>query len=151
MTQEFKHLRNDGFDSKWGEWREEHKGEPIQGERWTELLKEEDDYWERRSERYTEYPRQLTDIDNAIDNILDAPKIIRSGISDFKNNRNFFEAEQWEEYHDGTLKKNIVRDDGHGKKELEEFCEKLNMDKMTDVSIVINDQQYFTHFINEEA
>jgi hypothetical protein len=56
-THESKHLRKDGFDSKWGEWREEFKGEPINGERWTEMFKEEDDYWERKSERYTEYPR----------------------------------------------------------------------------------------------
>ena len=26
MTQEFKHLRDDGFESKWGEWKEEQRG-----------------------------------------------------------------------------------------------------------------------------
>jgi len=93
----------------------------------------------------------ISEIENAIDDVIDAPKIIRSGISDFKNNRDYFEAEQWEEYHDGTLKKKIVRDDGHGKKELEEACDKLNIDKMVDVSIVINEKGYFTHFLNEEG
>ena len=55
MTEEYPHYRTDGFSSKWGEWREEQTGLPIQGERWVELLKEEDDYWERKSEKYTEY------------------------------------------------------------------------------------------------
>lgn len=59
MTEEGKHLRYDGIDAKWGEWREQYKGDPIHGERWTEMKKEEDDYWERKSERYTEYPKQF--------------------------------------------------------------------------------------------
>lgn len=115
------------------------------------MKKEEDDYWERKTERFTEYPKQFVkDIDTAIDSILDAPKIIRSGISDFKNNRNYFYAEQWEEFHDGTLKKKIVKDNGLGEKELEEFNQKLNIDEMTDVSLVINEEGYFSYFINEE-
>ena len=27
----------------------------MQGERWVEKFKEEDDYWERKGEKYTEY------------------------------------------------------------------------------------------------
>lgn len=28
---------------------------PIKGERWMEMLKEHEDYWERKSEKFTEY------------------------------------------------------------------------------------------------
>lgn len=59
-------------------------------------------------------------------------------------------AEQWEEYHDGTLKKKIVKDNGLGEKELEEFNQKLNIDEITDVSLVINPEGYFSHFVNDE-
>lgn len=91
------------------------------GERWTEIYKEEDDYWERKSERYTEYNKKyVEDIDNALDIIETGPRLIRSGISEFKNNRNYIKAEHWEEFTDGTLKKKIIRDDGYGKKEMEE-------------------------------
>ena len=71
MTHEPRHLRNDGFDSKWGEWREEFKGKQSTGEKWAEMLNEDDDYWERRSEKYTEYPKpQIKDIERAFDELL---------------------------------------------------------------------------------
>lgn len=82
--------------------------------------------------------------------MLDAPKIIRSGISDFKNNRNYFYAEQWEEFHDGTINKKIVKDDGLGHKVLEEEHQKLNIETMTNINIIIDEKGYFTHFENEE-
>jgi len=59
MTHEPKHLRNDGFDAKWGEWREIFPGKEANGEKWTEMLKEEDDYWERRSEKYNDFPKPI--------------------------------------------------------------------------------------------
>ena len=55
MTQEPKELRNDGCDAKWGESKEENPGETTIGERWYENYKLEDDYWERKSEKYNEY------------------------------------------------------------------------------------------------
>ena len=94
MTKEPKQMRTDGFESTWGEWREETIGKVTRGEQWTELLKEEDDYWERKSERYTEYARPpVQDIANALDEVeAAAPRILRSGICDFKNNRNFLKV-----------------------------------------------------------
>ena len=46
--------------------------------------------------------------------------MMRSGIVEFRNNRNFLNAEYWEEYYDGTLTKKIVNDDGYGKKLMKE-------------------------------
>ena len=94
MTQEFKHLRNDGFQAKYGEWKEIQKGKPTTGENWKELFKEEDDYWERKAYRFTEYPKPIIkDYVKVLDAILDAPKLIRSGINEFKNNRNYLDVE----------------------------------------------------------
>ena len=39
MTQQFRHLRDDGFECKWGEFMEESPGEATIGERWKELYK----------------------------------------------------------------------------------------------------------------
>ena len=152
MTQEFSNLRNDGFESKWGQSGEEIPGEKIIGERWTEMIKESDNYWERRSERYTEYAKKLVDdLDQAIDTVLEAPRLIRSGISEFKNNRNFLKAEQWEEYVDGTLMKNIVHDNGFGKKTMEQQGRKLNIDKLEKVRLVQNPEGYFKEFVDGEG
>ena len=52
MTQELRNLRDDGFEAKWGEFMEE-----TIGERWKELYKQEDDYWEKKSEKYSEFIR----------------------------------------------------------------------------------------------
>lgn len=100
MTQEYQHLRNDGFESKWGEWREEQAGLPLQGERWMELFKEDDDYWERNSEKYTEYQvrKPLADIGTALETVLEQPNLIRSGLSEYRNNRNYLYAEKWDEF-----------------------------------------------------
>lgn len=100
MTLEYKHLRSDGFESKWGEWREEQSGLPLQGERWMELFKDEEDYWERKSEKYTEYQvrKPFEDPEAALDSVLEAPNLIRSGLSEFRNNRNYLYAEKWEEF-----------------------------------------------------
>ena len=152
MTQEFKHLRDDGFESKWGEWREEQKGQPTIGERWTEMYKQDDDYWERKSERYTEYAKKyINDINTALDMIDHGPRIIRSGISDFKNNRNYLKAEHWEEYVDGTLKKKIVRDDGCGKKEMEEQIRKLDLESINDIQLVTDEEGFYMHFLDEKG
>lgn len=36
---------------------EERPGEATIGERWKELYKQEDDYWEKKSEKYSEFIR----------------------------------------------------------------------------------------------
>ena len=92
MTIEHKHLRDDGFEHKFGESGEELPGDVRRGETWTELKKEEDDYWEYKSEKYTLYPKKLIgSLINAVDD--GAPRMIRSGLKDFKNNRNYYYAE----------------------------------------------------------
>jgi hypothetical protein len=58
---------------------------------------------------------------------------VRSGITDFRNNRNYLNAEHWEEYMDGTLIKKIINDNGYGKKIMEERGRKLNLDKLVDI------------------
>ena len=65
-----------------------------------ELYKEDDDYWERKSETYTEYQvrKPLEDIEVAIDTVLEQPNLIRSGLTEFRNNRNYLYAEKWDEF-----------------------------------------------------
>ena len=134
----------DGCDNKWGEWREEKRGEENTGERWRELVNQGDGYWERKSEKYTEYAKKMVDnIEEAIDTVLEAPRMLRSGLNDYRNNRNYLWAEQWEEYIDGTLLTKTVLDDGFGCKTLEEKGKKLNLDKMEDVQVVVNDKGIF--------
>ena len=43
---------------------------------------------------------------------------MRSGISEFRNNRDYLNAEHWEEYVDGTILKKIVSDNGYGVKSM---------------------------------
>lgn len=148
MTTEYKHLRNDGFESKWGEWREEQAGLPLQGERWMELLKDEEDYWERKSEKYTEYlvRKPIEDVEVALDTVLDAPNLIRSGLSEFRNNRNYLYAEKWDEYQDGTQQKKIILDDGFGKRTLKEIGKKLQPSILADVKLYTDEKGYFVCF-----
>jgi len=60
-------------------------------EHWNELKKEEDDYWEYKSEKISLYPKKLiSSMATAIDDVDGAPRMVRSGLKDFKNNRNFY-------------------------------------------------------------
>lgn len=112
----------------------------MTGEKWSEMFKEDDDYWEKKSEKYTEYPRRVVkDIEEVFELVVENPSLVRSGITTFLNNRNFLYAEQWEEYQDGTLLKKIVHDNGYGKKILEEQCKKLNLDKLEGLTMVTDD------------
>ena len=144
---EAKRLRDDGRDRKWGEWREEKPGEATQGETWEEFYNETDDYWERRSEKYTEHPKPIVSKidDGAFDIILRAPTMKRSGISEFKNNRHYSKVEQWEEYADGTLLKKTIMDDGYGKKTMVEQGLKLNGSKMQ-LKVITDHEGYFQKF-----
>jgi len=56
---QFKEQRSDGFARKESEWREEKQGEQTTGEKSVEMTKDADDYWEKRSTRYTEYPKKM--------------------------------------------------------------------------------------------
>ena len=139
MSHETKERRTDGFDHKQGEWREEIPATHCQGEKWTERLKEEDDYWERRSEKYTEYPKYVVEnVQTALNEIAEAEgsRMTRSGVQDFRNNKNFMVVEAWEEYDDGTLIRKIIHDDSYGKKILEKKCIKLDLSRLGNVHMV---------------
>lgn len=146
MTEESVEQRQDGFSSKWGEWREEQTGLPIKGERWAELFKEEDDYWERKSEKYTEY--MVHKLSHQIDPSADPeqPNLIRSGFSEFRNNRQYLYAEKWDEFIDGTQHKKIILDDGYGRRALKEIGKKLNLDLLEDVKLLTDELGYFMCF-----
>ena len=158
MQLQYQHLRDDGFEVMEGEWREEKAGQSTKGEKWVEKKKEYDNYWERQSTKYTEYPKTVTqlgdinDLDQAVDKVLmvkddySTVRIIRSGITDFRNNRNYLNAEHWEEYMDGTLVKKIINDNGYGKKVMEERGRKLNLDKLNDIQIITDENGYFIKF-----
>lgn len=115
MIHEPKHLRDDGFDSKSGEWRDEHNGNQSTGGKWSENYREIDDYWEHSSENYTEYPNK---------------KMFRSGVNEFKNNKKYLRVEHWEEHSDGRLVKKIDLDDGCGTKCYKKTEIKLNINKV---------------------
>ena len=123
MTLEHPSEKNYGTQLQWGEWQQEKAGEPIRGERWMEMLKEHEDYWERKSEKYDEMQvrKPLENVDQAFSHVLDQPNLIRSGLSEYKNNRNYHYAEKWDEFQDGTQIKRVVLDDGFGKRTLKEL------------------------------
>lgn len=58
--------------------------------------------------------------DNHLDKVLKSSNPLRTGLSDFSNNRNYIYSEKWEEYLDGTHLKKFILDDGFGKKTLTE-------------------------------
>jgi hypothetical protein len=56
--------------------------------------------------------------------------VIKSGSSEFKNNRNVIDIEEWKEYSDGRIIKKKLNEDGHGKKIRAEKGQKLHKDKL---------------------
>ena len=113
-----------------------------------ELFKEDDDYWERNSETYTEYQvrKPLEDIEVAIDTVLEQPNLIRSGLTEFRNNRNYLYAENWDEFQDGAQHKKIILDDGYGKRTLKELGKKLKPQVLADVKLYTDERGYFVCF-----
>ena len=53
--------------------------------------------------------------------------MLRCGLIEYRNNKNYQYAEKWEEFADGTLQKKVVLDDGYGKRSLKHFGWKLNL------------------------
>lgn len=58
--------------------------------------------------------------DKQLGKVLETSNPLRTGLSDFSNNRNYIYSEKWEEYIDGTHLKKFILDDGFGKKTLTE-------------------------------
>lgn len=152
MTLENASEKNYGAKLQWGEWREDQTGQPIKGERWMETFKEYEDYWERKSETYTEYKirEQLKCIENALETVLEQPNLIRSGFSEYRNNRNYHYGEKWDEYQDGTQHKKIILDDGFGKRTLKELGKKLNDEIMAEVKLCTDENGFFMFFIDSK-
>lgn len=74
---------------------------------------------------------------------------MRSGFSDFTNNRNYLYAEKWEEYDDGSLLKKIILDDGYGKKTLTEQNCRLNINLLEQVKLKTDEKGYFISFVDD--
>ena len=74
-------------------------------EKWHELS--ENGYWEKRSNKTFAYQN--------------GSEVVQKGFNEYKNNLNFFEAEQWQEMKDGRILKKRLHDDGFGKKTLSEY------------------------------
>lgn len=74
---------------------------------------------------------------------------MRSGIVEFRNNRNFLTAEFWEEFFDGTLMKKIVSDNGYGLKTMKQTGQKLDIDKIGKIKKETDDNKFFKCFIDE--
>ena len=69
----------------------------------------------------------------ALETLLEAaPKLIRQGMNDFRNSRNFLYCEKWEEFMDGSVCKKIVHDNGFGVKTLKDKGKKLNLDILSE-------------------
>lgn len=77
--------------------------------------------------------------------------MVRSGVQEFRNNRDFMIVEHFEEFIDGTLIKKIVEDDSYGKKILEKKGMKLNLDKIENVQMHTDPTGYFKHYQDSEG
>jgi hypothetical protein len=93
----------------------------ITGEKWWEVLNLQEDYWERKSEKYTNHCGNQA-------NIIDLV-VLRSGVNEYRNNRNFYDVEEWREYSDGRLIKKKFNDNGYGRRILAETGKKLHKEK----------------------
>ena len=58
--------------------------------------------------------------DNQLDKVLNSTNPLRTGLSDFSNNRNYIYSEKRDEYLVGTHLKKFILDDGFEKKTLTE-------------------------------
>lgn len=85
--------------------------------------------------------------DNQLDKVLNSSNPLRTGLSDFSNNRNYIYSEKWEEYLDGTHLKKFILDDGFGKKTLTEQNQKLNLDLLENIQFKNDENGYFLYFL----
>lgn len=138
------HLREDGFEKKWGEYREEKLGETTKGEKWEEMVKPQDDYWQRSSEKYEECAAKKLETEEQ-----EGPVLMRSGITEFRNNRNYLNAEHWEEFYDGSLLKKIVNDNGYGQKSMTQIGQRLDIDKLFNIKKETDENGFFKAFVDE--
>lgn len=62
---------------------------------------------------------------NVIDTVL-----LKEGVNEFRNNKNFSDVEEWREYSDGRIIKKKLHDNGHGVKIRAETGQKLHKDRL---------------------
>jgi hypothetical protein len=141
--------REDGFEKTWGESREENPGKNTIGEKWEELLKTSDDYWQRTTEKYEEFAKKPTEEEKYP--LSETPLMMRSGILEFRNNRNFLNAEYWEEFFDGTLMKKVVTDNGYGLKNMKAIGQRLDISKIEGIEKVTDENNYFKCFKDDKG
>lgn len=76
---------------------------------------------------------------------------MRSGIQEFRNNRNFLKSEYWEEFVDGTLMKKIVDDNGYGLKKMIQVGQRLDYEKTGKIEKETDEKNYFKSFKDEHG
>lgn len=94
----------------------------MTGEKWCEVYNSEHDYWERKSQKYTNHQKNK---ENIIDIVL-----LKSGVNEFKNNNSFCEVEEWKEYSDGRIIKKKLSDNGNGRRVKSETGQKLHKERL---------------------
>ena len=62
-------------------------------------------------------------------NIIDVV-LLKSGINEFRNNKNFSDVEEWKEYSDGMIIKKKINDNGYGRRIRAETGQKLHREKL---------------------
>lgn len=115
------------------------------------MFKDSDDYWERTSKKYEEYTKKPTTLDADGKETEQAPQLMRSGIEEFRNNRNYLSAEYWEEFYDGTLMKKIVNDNGYGTKVMKQIGQRLDIDKIEGIKKITDEKGYFKCFKDKDG
>ena len=92
------------------------------GEKWCEVYNIQYDYWERKATKYTNHVKNSA---NIIDVVL-----LKSGLNEFRNNKNFSDVEEWKEYSDGTIIKKKINDNGYGRRIRAETGQKLHRERL---------------------
>ena len=73
-------------------------------------------------------------------------------MNEFKNNRLFYDIEEWKEFSDGKIIKKKLSDNGYGKKVRAETGKKLHKDKMKNLKRDTSNKAYMgEYFLNEEG
>ena len=81
---------------------------------------------------------------------LAAPRMVRSGVSTFKNNKSYYYLEHWQEFVDGTLLKKIHHDNGYGGKDLIESGKKPTNELMEAVRLELDEKGYLVSYVEQE-
>jgi hypothetical protein len=73
-------------------------------------------------------------------------------MNEFKNNRKFYDVEEWKEYSDGKIIKKRLNDNGYGKTVRAETGKKLHPDKMKNLRREVGHKAHLgEYYLNEEG